>query len=77
MEVADSSLPQDRLSKARIYAGAGIPEYWIVNLVERQLEVFREPTSVGYARTRILALGDSIAPLACPGTLVSVADLLP
>src|SRR5262245_60150326 len=38
IEVADSSLPSDRLSKSRIYAAAGIPEYWIVDLRHRRLE---------------------------------------
>ena len=43
VEVADSSLKQDRLTKAMIYAAAGIPEYWIVNVVDQQVEVHRDP----------------------------------
>lgn len=43
IEVADSSLMFDRITKRRIYAAAGIPEYWIVNLIQRQIEVYREP----------------------------------
>lgn len=43
VEVADSSLPLDRNRKQAIYAAAGIPEYWIVNLAERCIEVYREP----------------------------------
>jgi Uma2 family endonuclease len=43
IEVARSSLPQDRLSKSRIYAGASVPEYWIVNLRDDCVEVFRGP----------------------------------
>jgi Uma2 family endonuclease len=43
IEVADSSLPLDRNRKQTIYAAAGIPEYWIVNLDERSVEVYREP----------------------------------
>ena len=43
IEVADSSLPLDRNRKQAIYAAAGIPEYWIVNLAERCIEVYREP----------------------------------
>jgi len=44
IEVADSSVPRDRGLKQRIYARAGVPEYWIVNLVERQIEVYTDPT---------------------------------
>jgi Uma2 family endonuclease len=43
VEVADSSLPDDRGEKLRIYANAGIPVYWIVNLIDRQLEVYARP----------------------------------
>ena len=43
VEVSDTSLQQDRLSKSRIYAGAGIPDYWIVNLRDDCVEVFRQP----------------------------------
>lgn len=43
IEVADSSLTLDRSTKARLYAADGIPEYWIVNLIERQIEVLRDP----------------------------------
>ena len=42
-EVADSSLALDRRTKAHLYAAEGIPEYWIVNLIQRQIEVLREP----------------------------------
>ena len=44
IEVADSSVHRDRSWKQRIYARAGVPEYWIVNLVERQIEVYSDPT---------------------------------
>lgn len=44
VEVADSSLAQDRHWKKRIYAGAGIPHYWLVNLAERQIELYSEPS---------------------------------
>jgi Uma2 family endonuclease len=43
-EVAESTLVQDRGLKKSIYAEAGIPVYWIVNLVDRQIEVFTQPT---------------------------------
>jgi len=44
VEVADASLQRDRTSKKRLYAQAGIPGYWIVNLVERCVEVFTDPS---------------------------------
>ena len=46
VEVAASSLPQDRLTKSRIYAAAHVPEYWVVNLRDRCVEVFRDPDAV-------------------------------
>ncbi len=50
VEVADSSLPFDRNHKQRLYARAGIPEYWIVNLSSRRLEVYRDPGSDSYGK---------------------------
>ena len=79
VEVSDSSLPQDRLSKSRIYAGAGVPDYWILNLRDCCVEVFRVPTwrsaSTARARSRGPATGSSS--LAVPGASVAVDDLLP
>lgn len=49
MEVADSSLESDRVDKGRIYARAGVAEYWIVNVPDRQIEVYTQPTPTGYA----------------------------
>jgi Uma2 family endonuclease len=44
VEVADSSLARDRSIKARIYAAANVPVYWIINLVDNQVEVYTDPT---------------------------------
>lgn len=84
LEVADSSLGYDRNRKGSLYTRAGIPEYWIVNLQERILEVYREPredrTAVygaSYAHRLIFEPGQSVAPLATPESLVSVEALLP
>ena len=44
IEVADSSLSRDRSDKARIYAAAAVPIYWIINLVDQQVEVYTDPT---------------------------------
>jgi Uma2 family endonuclease len=79
IEVSDSSLSQDRLSKSRIYAAASIPEYWIVNLRERVVEVLCDPDAANavYRTTRVRGAGDSIDVVALPGARVAVDDLLP
>ena len=84
VEVADSSLGLDRRLKVGLYARAGLPEYWIVNLVEGVLEVHREPrpqpeTAHGwvYRSVEILRPPASVTPLGAPGSLIPVADLLP
>jgi Uma2 family endonuclease len=79
VEIADSSLIQDRLTKAAIYARAAIPEYWLVNLVDERVEVFREPLprKGRYRSVRVASRGERIAITAFPGTAIAAADLLP
>lgn len=84
IEVADTSLAFDRSRKASLYASAGIPEYWILNLQDRVLEVHREPAPMAeqpfghhYRSVTRYAEGESIAPLAAPGAAIRVADLIP
>lgn len=79
VEVSDSSLRYDRVRKTRAYARAGIPEYWIVNLRDRQLEVQRDPdVAAGAYRERfVLAPDAEIEPLAAPGRRLRVEELLP
>ncbi len=78
VEVSDKTLRFDRGRKARLYARAGIQEYWIVNLIERRLETHRDPTAEGvYRSVMSYAETDSVTPLAAPGASVRVADLLP
>lgn len=79
VEAADSSLAQDRLTKARIYAAAGIPEYWLVNLQEGCVEVFRapDPAARQYANVTIVHPGQRLEITTLPGATVAVADLLP
>jgi Uma2 family endonuclease len=77
IEVAGSSLNYDRNVKAPLYAENGIVEYWIVNLVDRCLEVHRQPRPDGtYADTRTLRAGKSIDIAALPGVTIVVADIL-
>jgi Uma2 family endonuclease len=59
------------------YAEAGIPEYWIVNLVDRVVEVYSEPKGGAYTSARTLRSGQTLAPAAFPDFLVEVAALLP
>lgn len=54
IEVADSSLAFDRNVKTPLYAQAGIPEYWIVNLNDRQIEIFRQPAEADYQEKKIV-----------------------
>jgi Uma2 family endonuclease len=76
IEVADTSLGYDRDTKARVYAQAGIAEYWIVNLVARQIIVLRDPIDGVYRRVEVLGPGDSIRPLAFPDVTIAVSEIL-
>jgi len=84
VEVSDASLALDRGHKGSLYARARLPEYWIVNLVDRVLEVGREPgleagAPYGWAYRVVLTLGpdERVTPLAAPTARIPVADLLP
>ena len=79
VEVADSSLKQDRLTKRAIYAAAGIAEYWIVNLPDDCVEIRREPDPGRrrYASTTVARRGDTIELSTLSGVRVLVSDLLP
>jgi Uma2 family endonuclease len=77
VEVADSSLGFDRHTKIPLYARCGIPEAWLVNLVENVLEVHRTPSRDGYREVRRLRRGDRIAPLAFPDFEIPVDAILP
>ncbi|MEG4799156.1 Uma2 family endonuclease [Microcoleus sp. ARI1-B5] len=77
IEVADSSLAYDREIKAQIYARSGIVDYWVVNVNERQLHVFREPADDGYQSEVILEETASISPLQFPAFNIAIQELLP
>ena len=76
VEISDSSLVIDRGRKLRLYAREGVPEYWIVNLVENCVEVRRRPVNEDYTGVQVYRRGEtiSVGPLTRP---VPVADLLP
>jgi len=77
VEVADSSLLHDRKRKIPLYARSGIPEAWLLNLVRKVLEVFRDPIDGAYQTRIILRAGDSVSPLGRPEAMIAVSDLLP
>ncbi len=76
IEVADSSLDYDRDDKLPAYAKAGIEEYWLVNLPEQCVEVYREPHFTGYSSVTLLKPGDTASPAAFPDVKVDLAALL-
>lgn len=77
VEVSDSSLRYDRGEKLAAYARAGIPEYWIVNLIERRIEIYRRPEGEGYAVSETYSEDQNIAPDGREATAATVAELLP
>jgi Uma2 family endonuclease len=77
VEIADSTLSFDKGPKLLMYSGAGIPEYWILNLRDRVLEVYRDALTSGYATVIIVHPDGGVAPLAAPGGRIAVGDLLP
>ena len=77
IEVSDSSLRFDRDQKARIYAKAGIADYWIVNLIDDELEVCRDPVDGAYATRLVLQATEIVSPLSFPDLEIAVSDLLP
>ena len=76
IEVAESSLATDRGKKLRLYAACGVPEYWIVNLVDRCIEVHTSLAAGGYARVETFVHGQSIRLSAFPDVELRVADVL-
>ncbi len=83
-EIADTSLRYDRVTKAGLYARAGVPEFWIININERVLEVYREvvPMRVRafgyyYAQVTTYTEEDAVSPLAVPDAVIAVSELLP
>lgn len=84
VEVADTSLRYDRTVKSSLYAKAGIAEYWIVNLGDRQLEVYRDPAvqedanyGFGYATKQIYRAGQTVFTLTEGDCAIAVTELLP
>ena len=84
VEVADTSLAADTGWKASLYAAAGIADYWVIDVNDRRLHLFRDPRpdpaakyGASFAQVRALLPADTVAPLAAPAHAVPVGDLLP
>jgi Uma2 family endonuclease len=75
IEVSDSSLTSDRDQKAQLYAGAGIVEYWIVNMADEAIHIYRDPQRSGYRTLHTVSARDSATPLNQPTASLKVADL--
>ncbi|MEL6222886.1 MAG: Uma2 family endonuclease [Cyanobacteria bacterium J06627_8] len=77
IEVSDSTLKQDCEIKDKLYAQAGVADYWVVDVNNRQLHIFREPASGGYASHLILKEPHEVSPLAFPDVVLSLTSFLP
>jgi len=76
IEVADTSVNIDRAHKLPLYATAGIPESWLVDLPGQQIFVYREPHDGVYQQITAFKRGDTLTPLAFPGLELAVDDVL-
>lgn len=84
VEVADDTLMYDVGAKVELYATAGVPEYWVIDLEHRQLLVFRDPRplpaglgATAYKTHLTLEPTESVSPRLAPGASILVSDLLP
>jgi Uma2 family endonuclease len=77
IEVADSTLKQDCEVKDKLYARSGIAEYWVVDINNRRVTIFRNPALTGYTSQLILTETHSVSPLAFPEISFSIASILP
>ena len=76
VEVADTSLTYDLLTKGPLYARHGIPEFWIVDLGGERVEVHREPSLAGYRMVRIFQRGEPVSPAFAPDLVIDVDTIL-
>jgi Uma2 family endonuclease len=86
VEIADTTLSKDITTKAELYATAGIADYWVLDVENRQLHIFRDPqplplptelAATAYQTHLTLGSNDTVSPLAAPNAVIRVADLLP
>jgi len=84
IEIGHASVNYDRGQKGSLYAKAGIPEYWLVNIADLCVEVYRDPVKAKghffgwkYAQCQIYKSGETITPLCLPGLRIAARELLP
>lgn len=77
IEVSDSTLSFDLRGKVPLYARAGVPEVWVVDIVERAVHAHRDPTSGGYLKSLTATAGEDVASLLLPEARIAVSDLFP
>jgi Uma2 family endonuclease len=77
VEIADSTLKKDCEVKDKLYARSNIADYWVVDVKNRQVHIFRTPTPTGYASHLILSESQTISPLAFPSIVIPISSILP
>jgi Uma2 family endonuclease len=86
VEVADTTLAYDTTTKTELYATANVPEYWVLDVVNCELHVFRDPqplplptelAATAYRVHDVLGPNDTVSPLGAPNATIRVSDLLP
>jgi Uma2 family endonuclease len=77
VEIADSTLKKDCEVKDKLYARSNIADYWVIDVKNRQVHIFRTPTPTGYASHLILSDSQTISPLAFPEILLPISSILP
>ncbi len=77
IEIADTTLKTDTGIKAQEYAKSGLKDYWVLDLKNRQLLVFRQPTEAGYQNKQTLPENSSISPLQFPQITLQIQQMLP
>jgi Uma2 family endonuclease len=75
IEVAETSLEEDRTEKAELYAQAGVSEYWVVNIPDRSIEVHTEPSRGAYTRVTPYRVPEKVAPEAFPDVTIDLGAL--
>ena len=77
VEIADSTLKKDCEVKDKLYARSNIADYWVIDVKNRQVHIFRTPTPTGYASHLILSESQTISPLAFPSIVIPISSILP
>ncbi len=77
IEVADTTFKKDCETKGKAYAAAGIIDYWVLDVINRQLHVFRKPDKNGYQSEVILKENETVSPLNFPDLSINILEILP